>query len=150
MSALPDPNGRLPDPDPARPGPLTIGRFRVRSRLGAGRFGVVYLADDPQLGRPVALKLPRFDVLESPDLRARFVREAQAASRFDHPNLVAVYEADDDGLLCWFSMAYVDGPTLAEWLRAQTAPVPVRDAARLVATLAAALQHAHERAVLHC
>ena len=101
------------------------GRFVVGHELGRGSFGIVYLALDPLLGRKVALKVPRPEVLVSPELRARFRHEAQAAARLDHPNLVRVYEAGEEGAVCYIASAYCPGPTLAAWLRAQTSPVPI-------------------------
>jgi serine/threonine protein kinase len=67
----------------------------------------------------------------------------------DHPNLVPVYEAGEEGPVSFIVSAYCPGITLAEWLKKQTDPVPVQDAAALIATLARAVQHAHERGVLH-
>jgi serine/threonine protein kinase/tetratricopeptide (TPR) repeat protein len=129
--------------------PPTLGRFQIRRELGRGGFGVVFLADDPLLGRPVALKVPRADVLTTPDLRARFHREARAASGLDHPNLVPVYEAGTAGPLCFLVSAYCPGPTLAAWLKERQEPVPLQLAAALVATLAEAVEHAHQRRVVH-
>jgi WD40 repeat protein len=130
--------------------PLSIGRFRVLRLLGRGGFGLVYLAEDPQLNRLVALKVPHVAALLNPGLRQRFLREATAAAALDHPNLVAVYESGEAGVVCYISSAYVAGPNLATWLAQRGDPVPVRQAADLVATLTDALQHAHERGVLHC
>jgi WD40 repeat protein len=109
----------------------------------------VYLAYDPQLRREVALKVPRGEFLLTPELRARFLREARAAARLDHANVVAVHEVGEVGPFCYIASAYCPGTNLADWLRARTDPVPVRLAASLCATLAGAVQHAHERGVLH-
>jgi len=126
-----------------------FGRFQIVRELGRGGFGVVFLAIDPALNRPVALKLPRVEALLTPEARLRFTREAKAAAALDHPNLVALYEAGEVNSVCYLASAYCDGPTLATWLREQTEPVPPRLAARLVADLAGAVRHAHERGVLH-
>jgi serine/threonine protein kinase/tetratricopeptide (TPR) repeat protein len=126
-----------------------LGRFEIRRELGRGAFGMVFLAYDPQLGRDVALKVPRPEALVTADLRQRFVREARAAAGLDHPNLVPVYEAGEVGPVCYIASAYCPGTTLAEWLKERGEPVPVRTAALLVATLAAAVQHAHSRGVVH-
>src|SRR5262249_49761796 len=88
---------RRPAPAPADGAPAELGRFRIVRELGRGGFGVVYLAHDPQLGRDVALKVPRTNALLDPDARARFLREARAAAALDHPNVVAVYEAAEAG-----------------------------------------------------
>jgi WD40 repeat protein/serine/threonine protein kinase len=126
-----------------------LGRFRLLRELGRGGCGVVYLAHDPLLNRPVALKVPRAEVVASPEARERFQREARAASCLDHPNLVPVHEAGEDGPVCFLVFAYCPGDTLAEWLRRQKDPVPIADAARLLVTLADAVAHAHQRGVLH-
>ena len=69
--------------------PHRLGRFEIRDTLGQGGFGIVYLALDPTLGRQVALKVPRPEVLMTPEVRRRFLREARAAAGLDHPNIVA-------------------------------------------------------------
>ena len=126
-----------------------VGRFIVEREIGSGGFGIVYLARDPLLNRAVALKVPRLEVLVSDAMRQRFEREARAAAALDHPNIVPVYEAGVSGAVCYIISAYCPGTNLAEWLRRQTAPVPAAAAAHLIATLADAVQHAHERGVLH-
>jgi serine/threonine protein kinase len=126
-----------------------LGRFELRRELGRGAFGIVFLAFDPQLGREVALKVPRPGALVTAELRQRFVREARAAAGLDHPNLVAVYEAGEVGPICYIASAYCAGPTLAAWLKERGEPVPAREAAGLVAALADGVQHAHERGVVH-
>lgn len=156
---LPDSNPTAPHPDtpllpprppgPANPGPPRIGRFELRKQLGKGGCGIVFLAYDPKLQREVALKIPRPEMLMSTDARRRLVREAQAAAEFDHPNLVPVYESGEIGPVCFVATAFCPGQTLAEWLDRQAFPVPVRQAARLIAVVAEAVQHAHDRGVLH-
>ena len=78
-------------------------------------------------------------------IRRRFLREAEAASRLDHPHIVPVYEVGEEGPICYIASAYCEGPTLAEWRRGRTTPVPWSEAARLVAVLATAVAHAHQR-----
>jgi hypothetical protein len=129
--------------------PARLARFEVRRELGRGAFGIVFLAYDPLLGRDVALKVPRADVLVTAELRARFQQEARAAAGLDHPNLVPVFKAGEDGPLCYIASAYCPGTSLAAWLKERTEPVPYAVAARLVATLAEAVEHAHRRGVLH-
>ncbi len=136
-------------PPPPSGLPSGLGRFAIRRELGRGTFGIVYLAYDPQLNREVALKVPRGDALSDPALLERFQREARAAAGLDHPNIVPVYEAGAVGPVCYIASAYCPGPTLAQWLKQRDQPVPVREAAELVATLAEAVQHAHSRGVVH-
>jgi WD40 repeat protein len=129
--------------------PERLGRFVIRRELGHGAFGVVYLAYDPRLGREVALKVPRAEALFTPQLRARFRQEARAAAALDHPHLVPVFEAGEEGAVCYIASAYCPGVTLAAWLRQRAEPVAPALAARLVAALADAVDHAHGRGVLH-
>ena len=126
-----------------------FGRFQIQRTLGQGGFGIVFLAWDPTLRRQVALKLPQPETLVTTEARKRFQREAHAAAGLDHPNIVPVYESGSVGTVTYIAAAYIPGPTLALWLAHQTRPVPGRDAARLVATLARAVEHAHGRGVLH-
>ena len=136
-------------PNPRTMAPHRLGRFEIRDTLGQGGFGIVYLAHDPTLGRQVALKVPRPEVLMNPEVRRRFLREARAAAGLDHPNIVPVHEAGEAGPLCYIASAYCPGPTLSAWLRAQAEPVRPDSAARLVASLCDAVQHAHDRGILH-
>jgi tetratricopeptide (TPR) repeat protein/tRNA A-37 threonylcarbamoyl transferase component Bud32 len=82
-------------------------------------------------------------------LRERFRREAKAAANLNHPNIVSVFEIDDVSPICWIAYAYCPGMTLSEWISKPRSPVSAHDAANLVATLADALQHAHNRGILH-
>ncbi len=120
-----------------------FGRFEIRGELGRGSFGVVFLAFDPRLRRQVALELPRPEVMVTAEMRARFAREARAAAMLDHPNLVSVFEAGEEGSICFIASAYCPGTTLSEWLKSREEPVAPRLAARIVATLAGAIAHAH-------
>ena len=103
---------------------MSFGRFEVVREVGRGGFGVVYLARDPVLGRDVALKVPRPEMLVTAEARRRFMREAHAAAVLDHPNIVPVYEADELGPVAYIASAYCDGPSLSAWLKAGTEPVP--------------------------
>ncbi|MDB5308165.1 MAG: prkC 15 [Gemmataceae bacterium] len=143
----PRPNPSLTPPPSGFP--FAFGRFRARGKLGSGGCGVVFLADDPVLGRPVALKVPRPDVLSHPDLQRRFLREAQAAAILSHPNIVPVFEAGTVGGVCYIAAEYCPGPTLARWLERAGRPVPAGHAAGLVAALAAGIGYAHRRGVVH-
>jgi serine/threonine protein kinase len=126
-----------------------LGRFHIRRELGRGGFGVVFLAHDPDLGRDVALKVPRPEALASADLRARFRQEARVAANLDHPAIVAVHEAGEEDGVCYIASAYCPGINLAAWLRQRSEPVTPDDAARLTAVLAEAVAHAHQRGILH-
>jgi WD40 repeat protein len=129
--------------------PSTIGRFVVRRELGRGGHGVVFLAFDPILKREVALKVPRPEILHGVEMRLRFRREAQAAARLQHPNLVPLHDAGEVGPVCYLVSEYCPGPTLSEWLRSQIIPVSPADAVRVIAPLADAVGYMHAYGVLH-
>jgi serine/threonine protein kinase len=129
--------------------PITIGRFVVIRELGRGGHGVVFLAFDPTLNREVAVKVPRPECLPSAEIRMRFRREATAAARLDHPNLIPLYEAAEVGPVCYLVSAYCPGPTLAAWLKSHELPIAHRDAARFIADIANAVDYIHHEGILH-
>jgi len=129
--------------------PVRVGRFQIERELGRGGFGVVYLAFDPLLKRPVALKVPRLEALATPELRQRFLREAELTAGLDHPNIMAVYEAGQAGAVGYIASAYCPGPDLGRWLAQQPQSLSPRAAATLVRTLAEALAYCHQRGILH-
>ncbi len=134
---------------PAGPVPMHFGRFHIIRELGRGGFGIVFLARDPKLHRDVALKVPHAQAVMDSAMRERFRREAQAAAGLEHPNIITVYEVDEQGPVCALVSAYCPSVTLAEWLMRQKTPVGVHVAARLVADLADAISYAHTKGVLH-
>ncbi|PRP91314.1 Serine/threonine-protein kinase PrkC [Enhygromyxa salina] len=97
---------------------VRIGRYVLERQLGVGGMGEVYLAEDPELGRKVAVKQVRAE-LGSPAQRARLVREAQTLARLSHPNVVQVHEVGDDEGETYLAMEYVEGLSLARWLAAE-------------------------------
>src|SRR3954463_2971559 len=134
------PTQRLSDGSGAR---LILGRYRMERRLGAGGFGVVWLAWDEKLEREVAVKvIPR----ESGS-GERVEREARAAARLNHPGIVAVYELAADEHDVYLVSELVRGRTLAELMRAGA--VSDRDVARIGVALCDALEHAHAHGVIH-
>jgi hypothetical protein len=142
--------GAAQTPPPGRlPGPTQLGRFAIERELGRGGFGTVYLAHDPELNRPVALKVPRAEALLDPSAGERLRHEARAAALLDHPNIVPVYESGNVGPVWYVASAYCPGVTLAEWVRHRRRSVPWLDVARTMAAAADAVQHAHERGILH-
>ena len=140
------PRGEISDGGPP---PDAVGRYQVIRELGRGGFGIVYLARDPNLGREVALKVPLPGMVDAPEVRRRFLREAQAVSGLDHPNIVPIHDAETVGPVAYIISAYCPGPSLAAWLREQTEPVAPRVAARLVAGMAQGVAHAHDRGIWH-
>jgi eukaryotic-like serine/threonine-protein kinase len=150
-SSLGEEAGTLPlgssDPTealPGAPGPrLVLDRYRLERRLGAGGFGVVWLGWDEKLEREVAVKaIPR-----ERDVGERVEREARAAARLNHPGIVGVYELASDVHDVYLVSELVRGRTLAELLRAGA--ISDRDVARIGEALCEALEHAHERGVIH-
>lgn len=129
--------------------PVRVGRFEVERELGRGGFGVVYLAFDPVLKRHVALKIPRLETLATPDLRRRFLREAELTAGMDHPHIMAVYEAGQAGGVGYIASAYCPGPDLQRWLAERTHPLAVQTAVALIVVLAEALHYCHGQGVVH-
>lgn len=146
--ALPAAGTGEQEPDLALTG-RRLGALEVVRPLGSGSFGVVFEAFDPQLQRAVAIKVARPSVMADPALRARFLREAQALARLEHPGIVPVYGAEQVGGLCFLVLAYCPGCTLEQYLARQTRPLPPRRAVSLLLPLAEAVAHAHERGILH-
>ncbi|MGD9646605.1 MAG: protein kinase, partial [Pirellulales bacterium] len=141
--------GAAPSPGIADDAPRIIGRFVIEEELGRGGHGIVFRAHDPALGRDVALKVPRPELLLSEAARKRFLREGRSTASLAHPNLVTVFEAGEAGPVCYLAQEYCAGPNLETWLGAQRRAVPSRRAAELVAQLAEGVEHAHRRGVVH-
>lgn len=124
------------------------GRFSLESELGRGGMGIVYLARDVILERPVAIKLLAPASAASEHMRRRFLREARLAAQCFHPNIVPIHEVAESGDLAWFVMAYVPGESLADRLR-RAGPLPADEVARIGREIGWALAYAHERGVVH-
>jgi eukaryotic-like serine/threonine-protein kinase len=135
-----DPTQRLTEGAGVR---LILGRYRLERRLGAGGFGVVWLAWDEKLEREVAVKaIPR-----DGGAGERVEREARAAARLNHPGIVAIYELASDEHDVYLVSELVRGRTLAELVHAGA--IADRDVARIGIALCEALEHAHARGVIH-
>lgn len=126
-----------------------VGRFRILRTLGHGGGGIVFLAFDPDLCREVAVKVPHLPALLATEMRRRFLREARAAASLDHPNLVPLHEVGEANGVCFLVTAYCRGGSLADWLKRRTTPVPVGQAAALLADLADAVQYVHAHGIYH-
>ena len=126
-----------------------LGRFEITGVLGEGAMGTVYLAHDPQIERPVAIKTLRRDRGEEADqdLAARFLKEAKIAGRLQHPNIVTIYDAGNDQGVDFIAMEYVDGDALTRRLQDKNFSLAQR--VEVVRQVALALEQAHERGVLH-
>src|SRR3954452_23366234 len=126
----------------------TLGGYRIDAIAGRGGMGVVYIAEQLALGRRVALKVISPELADDPGFRERFKHESRIAASIDHPNVIAVYEAGEvDGLL-FLSMRYVEGTDLRELIR-DAGRVPTDRAARIIMQVAAALDAAHARGLVH-
>ncbi|MCP5522263.1 MAG: protein kinase [Verrucomicrobiales bacterium] len=124
-----------------------FGDYELLEELGRGGMGVVYQARQTSLNRLVALKLVPGGEFANPQFVERFRTEAEAAARLQHPHIVAIHEVGEHEGQHYFSMDYVEGPTLEE--QARKGPLAPKHAANLVATLAAAIQYAHDRGIVH-
>ena len=124
------------------------GQYHIERELGRGGMGVVYLAQDVQLDRRVAVKVLPPLLRREPELRERFLREARTAGQLSHPNIVPVFRADDLAGHAFFVMGLVEGESLAERVRAR-GPLPAADAVRILREVAWALAYAHARGVIH-
>jgi hypothetical protein len=126
------------------------GRYRLDRRLGAGGMSTVYLGVDLVLERPVAVKLLAEHLAEDDGFVARFRREALAAAKLVHPNIVQVYDSgrDPDANRHYIVMEYVEGETFAQVLRARQT-LPVREATGIVSQACQGLEYAHRHEVIH-
>jgi eukaryotic-like serine/threonine-protein kinase len=125
----------------------TISHYRILSKLGAGGMGEVYLAEDPRLGRRVALKILPARFTRDADRVERFEREARAASALSHPNIVTVYEIGQAGEVHFIATELVEGLTLRQ--RIARGRVPAPEAIDIARQLAEALSAAHAAGVTH-
>lgn len=128
--------------------PEIFGRYKVIRLLGRGGMGSVYLAEDQQLGRSVALKIPRVHDAQSGKLLARLEREARAVAALSHPNICAVYDVGEIDGIHFLAMAYVNGRPLSEFLQSSK-PQSERAIALIVFKIARALEEAHAKGILH-
>ena len=133
-----------------RPG-SKLGRFEISGVLGQGAMGVVYLAHDPSIDRPLAIKTIRSEAARddnAAEIEARFLKEARLAGRLQHANIVTVYDVGREGDLYFIAMEYVEGRPLTHYLAApDDLPLSVR--VDIIRQAAEALGHAHERGVVH-
>jgi serine/threonine protein kinase len=129
-----------------------IGRYQILGELGRGAMGVVYRAQDPAIGRSVAIKTIRLadlsDEAERDRLRDRLFREAQSAGILSHPGIVVVYDVGEDGEITYIAMEFVNGPTLEKLLAAESPPSQ-QTVLNVLQQTAAALDYAHKKGIVH-
>lgn len=124
-----------------------IGDYEVVSILGRGGMGIVYRAKHRKLGRDVALKMILAGSHASQEQLQRFIMEAKAVAHLQHPNIVQIFEVGEDEGLPFFSLEFVDGEGLEKQVRDK--PLDPQRAAQLTATLARAMQYAHDNQIVH-
>ena len=125
----------------------TFGNYRIDDKLGAGGMGVVYRATDVNLDRPVALKTLRSADTTNPESEARFLREARAASRLQHPSIMTIHHFGVEGATRYIVMEFVEGRTLKQMMGGQ--PLDVIQLCEVAIQVADGLATAHERGVIH-
>ncbi|MEO1245496.1 MAG: protein kinase [Pseudomonadota bacterium] len=132
--------------------PDRLGRYVIERRIGRGAMGAVYLAKDPRINRPVAVKaIPiekEFEDEELKEARLRFYREAESAGRLTHPNIITVFDAGEDKGQAYIAMEYVPGIALKEFTDPVKLLAPKR-ALELAALTAEGLDYAHNQGVIH-
>ncbi|MEZ6122460.1 MAG: family 16 glycoside hydrolase [Planctomycetaceae bacterium] len=144
------------DPDGDEPGsmsgplriPRRLGRYRIIRKLGQGAMGSVFLAQDEQLNRPVALKIPRANLQRNAEERRRFEREAQAGAAPNHRNICPIYDIGQVDGIHYICMAYIDGFSLSRYAVAESG-LSEQSIAELVLKLAQALEVAHKAGFIH-
>src|SRR5438034_2262631 len=127
---------------------LLAGRYSIERELGRGGMGIVLLARDVALDRPVAIKLLPPHLATQPAERDRFLQEARTAAGLAHPNIVPIHLVEARGELVFFVMGFVDGETLRDRVE-RAGPLPPRLATKLLQEVAWALGAAHQRGVIH-
>jgi serine/threonine-protein kinase len=129
-----------------------IGRYRILDELGRGATGVVYRAQDPAIGRTIAIKTIRLsdftDEVERERLRERLFREAQSAGMLSHPNIVTIYDIAEENGLAYIFMECVDGPSLEKVLNDAQA-IPSENVLSFLQQTATALDYAHQKGIVH-
>ncbi len=124
------------------------GKYKVLEHLGSGGMGTVFLCEHRHMRRRVAVKLLPPDQIEHAGSLQRFMREAQAVARMDHPNIVRAYDINHDGNIHFLVMEYVDGVSLQQLVEVR-GPLQVLRSVNYVAQVAAGLQHAYESGLVH-
>ena len=127
---------------------IVAGRYSIERELGRGGMGIVFLARDAALERPVAIKLLPPQLAGSDAMRQRFVREARTAARLSHPNIVPIHSVEEHGDVVFFVMGYIDGETLTARVR-RAGPLAAGEGSKLIQELAWALAYAHSAGVIH-
>jgi serine/threonine protein kinase/tetratricopeptide (TPR) repeat protein len=124
-----------------------LGRYEIRSKIGEGGMGEVYLAEDTRLGRKVAVKVLAEALTQNRDRLSRFDQEAYAASALNHPNIITIYEMGDEDGRHFIATEFIDGVTLKKHLR--SGPMDFAEVLNIAIQIAGALQEAHAAGIIH-
>lgn len=125
-----------------------LGGYRIIREIARGGMGIVYKATHAQLGRIAAIKMIRADCLIDRSVVERFTTEAKAVAKLDHPNIVPLYDFGEYEGQPFLAMAYVDGESLSDRVLRE-GPLPATTAAKMMTDIIAAVQHAHDRGIIH-
>ena len=125
-----------------------LGKYEIKSEIGSGAMGIVYLAEDPKLGRPVALKTTTAEVAGNPELLKRFYREAQAAAKLCHPNIVTIYEIDEANGIPFIAMEFLEGVNLQKVV-AERRELLIPRKLQIMIDACKGLGYAHQHGVVH-
>lgn len=126
-----------------------VGNYRILEKLGGGGMGQVFRAEELLVGRAVAVKALRPELIQEPGMLERFQREAQTLSKLHHPNIVMLYSFFQEGGRYYMAMEYAPGQTLATLMRDQPKGMPWTRAVALTMEMLAALEYAHDKDVVH-
>lgn len=133
------------------PAKTAFGRYEIERELGRGASGTVYLANDPLISRKVAIKTlnyHQFSKEEIEDVKARFVREAEAAGSLSHSNIVQVFDVGEEGGAAYIAMDFAKGAPLSDFIHTENL-LPVFEVYRIVLAVAEALEYAHSNKIVH-
>ena len=129
----------------------TLGRYEIIKELGSGSMGKVFLGKDPRINRDVAIKTIRYEEIDSQELaevKGRFLREAQAAGKLSHSNIVTIYDVGEDYDIAYMAMELLEGNDLTKYCHKENL-LPLPEVIRAVSCVAAALDYAHASGVVH-
>jgi serine/threonine protein kinase len=126
-----------------------LGPYRILNLLGSGSMGIVFRAEDSRLKRPVALKVMRPNYASKEEYRKRFLREAQATAKLDHPHVVPIYGVDEFAGAPYLAMKLLEGESLEERLKARGSWLPLPEVLRIGEEVSDALAAAHARELIH-
>lgn len=128
---------------------LLDNRYRILSKIGVGGMADVYKGEDTLLGRPVAIKILHANFASDDEFVSRFKREAQAAGKLNHPNIVNMYDVGYDQDMHYIIMEYVDGETLKEYITRHHR-LSIDEAVKITISIGEGLEHAHAMGIVHC